>query len=683
MKIKTSIILMLIFSVAVMAQQKKPFTIETLYKVKTVGAPAVSPDNKTIAFTVTEPDLKTGTSVSEVFLMNIDGSSQRQLTDDKTGKSSLAWDKDDLLFIRGGQLHRMNIKSEKTEQLTEYHTGISDPVLSNDGTTIFFIANIYPECSADNDCNQQLYKSAANGPIQAYMTDDLMFRHWTEYSEGRIPALISYDIRSKQYRTIATSEWLAGTYKLAGGKKFDISPDGSEVCFVRNIEKDLASSTNADLFIIPVKGGEAVNITSGNKALDAHPLYSPDGRYIAYLSHVIPQFEADRYRLTIYDRSSGNSRVLTEDFDYNVNDIVWGSDSREIYFNADVEGYSPVYKVSINNPKVEQVTPKHSIFGFDVTQDNRIVFNSRSVGRPAEIFLFDAENKEPVQLTSFNKELLEEYDIRPAEQFWVDGADGKKMHVFMVKPHNFDEKKKYPVILNVHGGPQSQWMDSFRGDWQVYPGAGYIVVFPNPHGSTGYGQEYTNAISGDWGGKVYEDLMLLMDEVEKMPFVDTDRIGAMGWSFGGYMTNWFQAQTKRFKCLASMMGIFDLESMWGATEELWFVNWDLKGQPWNSDIYEKYSPSNYVENFSTPALIITGERDYRVPYFQSIQYFTTLKTLGIDSRLIIFANDGHWPNHFRSMPLYYNAHLEWFHKYLGGEPAPYDSRKMITNTAFE
>jgi dipeptidyl aminopeptidase/acylaminoacyl peptidase len=287
------------------------------------------------------------------------------------------------------------------------------------------------------------------------------------------------------------------------------------------------------------------------------------------------------------------------------------------------------------------------------------------------------------QITNFNDELLKEYDFRPAEQFWVDGAGGKKMHVFMVKPHNFDENKKYPVILNVHGGPQSQWMDSFRGDWQVYPGSGYIVIFPNPHGSTGYGQEYTSAISGDWGGKVYEDLMLLMDEVEKMPFVDKDRIGAMGWSFGGYMMNWFQGKTKRFKCLASMMGIFDLESMWGATEELWFVNWDLKGQPWNSDLYEKYSPSNYIGNFSTPALIITGEKDYRVPYFQSIQYFTTLKTLGIDSRLIIFENDGHWPAHVKSMPLYYNAHLEWFNKYLGGDPAPYDSKKLITNTAFE
>jgi dipeptidyl aminopeptidase/acylaminoacyl peptidase len=683
MKIKHLFFIIFLISCTAFAQQKKPFTIETLYKVIGVGGPVLSPDDKTIAFTASELNLKEGKSASEIYLMNIDGSGLTKITDDEHGKSSLAWAGNDLLYISGGQLHRMNISSKSSDKITDYHAGISEPVLSSDGRNLFFIAGIFPECGADNDCNKKISTSADEGPIQAYIADELMFRHWTEYAGGKVPNLILYDIQSKEYRSLASSPWLGSTYMLAGGKKFDVSPDGSEVCFVKNPDKDLASSTNADLFIVSTKGGEEVNITADNKALDAHPVYSPDGRYIAYVLQSVPNFEADMYRLAVYDRTTKKSSVLTGDFDYQVDDFIWGSNSQDIFFTAAVEGYSPVYRVNVNKPIVEQVIAKRSIFGFDVTSDNKIVFNSRSVDKPAEIYIYQTGSNEPKQLTAFNKELLEEYDIRPAEQFWVDGADGKKMHVFMVKPHNFDESKKYPVILNVHGGPQSQWMDAFRGDWQVYPGSGYIVIFPNPHGSLGYGQEYTNAISGDWGGKVYEDLMLLMDEVEKMPFVDTERIGAMGWSYGGYMMNWFQAKTKRFKCFVSMMGIFDLESMWGATEELWFVNWDLKGQPWSSDIYKKYSPSNYVENFSTPALIITGKLDYRVPYSQSLQYFTTLQVLGIDSRLIIFPNDGHWPSHLRSMPLYYNAHLEWFHKYLGGAPAPYDSKKMITNTAFD
>ncbi|MDP4197368.1 MAG: prolyl oligopeptidase family serine peptidase, partial [Bacteroidota bacterium] len=213
--------------------------------------------------------------------------------------------------------------------------------------------------------------------------------------------------------------------------------------------------------------------------------------------------------------------------------------------------------------------------------------------------------------------------------------------------------------------------------------AGYIVAFPNPHGSTGFGQAYTHEISGDFGGKVFVDLMKVTDALAKLPYVDKDRMGAMGWSYGGYMMNWFQGHTKKFKCLASMMSLYDLKSFFGSTEELWFPEYDLKGQPWNSKDYLKWDPSEFVKNFSTPTLVITGERDYRVPYTQSIEYFTALQKMGIDSRLIVFKNDGHWPSGIKSMPLYYNAHLDWFHKYLGGDPAPYDMTKMLRNQAFE
>ena len=281
------------------------------------------------------------------------------------------------------------------------------------------------------------------------------------------------------------------------------------------------------------------------------------------------------------------------------------------------------------------------------------------------------------RITQLNDALAAEVDIRPSESMWVMGANGDSVQVFIVKPHGFDPSKKYPLVINVHGGPQMQWMDSFRGDWQVYPGAGYVVAYPNPHGSTGYGQAFCRAISGDWGGSPYEDVMRVTDALTNLAYVDSTRMGAMGWSYGGYFMNWLQGQTKRFKCLASMMGLFDLQAMWGTTEELWFPNFELEGQPWNSALYKKWSPSEYVKNFATPTLIITGERDYRVSYNQSLQYFTTLQTLGIPSRLIVFDNDGHWPSNLKSMPLYYNAHLEWFHQYLGGAPAPWDTKKMV------
>jgi dipeptidyl aminopeptidase/acylaminoacyl peptidase len=254
---------------------------------------------------------------------------------------------------------------------------------------------------------------------------------------------------------------------------------------------------------------------------------------------------------------------------------------------------------------------------------------------------------------------------------WVETGEGPPVHVFVVKPHGFDAEQRYPLILNVHGGPQSQWTDGFRGDWQVYPGKGYVVAFANPTGSTGYGQDVTDAIACDWGGRVFRDLMHVTDALEELPYVDPERIGAMGWSFGGYMTMWFQGQTDRFEAIASMMGLYDLDSFYGTTEEVWFPEKDLCGAPWDSEEYERWSPANHAQNFKTPALVVTGELDYRVPYTQSLDYYTALQKMDVPSRLIVFPKAGHWPA-WHEMAFYYNAHLDFFHQWLGGEPAPWD-----------
>ncbi len=470
---------------------------------------------------------------------------------------------------------------------------------------------------------------------------------------------------------------------LGGGVGYNFSPDSKELCFVSNHDKHPEASTNADLWIVPVTGGKAKDITKENKAWDGWPIYSPDGKYIAYRTQKIPKYESDLFRIALYNRATGKSKIITGKFDNWVDDFKWAPDSKTIYFTGEYEGYDPLYKININDEKISPVVKNEAIFGFNVAPNGKdVLYMARRTNKPGNIFSVDVANDKVTQLTDFNKKFLSEVDVRPAEKMWVEGAGGKKVEVFIVKPHDFDPHKKYPLILNVHGGPQGQWMDSFRGDWQIYPGAGYVVAFCNPHGSTGYGQAYTAEISGDWGGKVFKDLMKVTDALEKLPYVDTSRVGAMGWSYGGYMMDWFQGHTKRFKCLASMMGVYDLRSMWGGTEELWFPNWELKGQPWNSKQYEKFSPSYYVKNFATPTLILTGQKDFRVPYTQSLQYFSTLQTLGIPSRLIIFKNDGHWPNVVKSMPLYYDAHLDWFHKYLGGAPAPYDVHKMAENLIF-
>ena len=669
--------------------QKSAFTISDLYKIRNVGAPVISYDGKMIAFTITDNDLPKGTSTTKISVMNEDGSNLKSIPDTSKNIYEPVWTKTgdlDYIAVKNGtpQLFQYSFTDNKTIQLTNLSTGVDAPVVSPDGNLVAFSTDVYPSCGANDNCDKEIDSTSAHGPIQAYLADHLLFRHWTQYSAGKYTHIFIYNVENKTYTDVTPGKFVSPTFMLGGGVGYNFSPDSKQLCFVSNHDPHPEASTNADLWIVPVTGGDAINITKGNKAWDGWPIYSPDGRYIAYRTQLVPGYESDRFRLAIYDRQTKKSRILTDSFDNWVDDFRWSPDSKEIYFMGEVEGYEPIYKVDLASDKITNITGNQAISGFEIANEGKdIVFAASSVAKPRELYRINLGDRKIEQITNFNKKFLEDVDVRPVEKMWVEGTGGKKVEVFIVKPHDFDPNKKYPLILNVHGGPQMQWMDSFRGDWQVYPGSGYVVAFPNPHGSTGYGEAYTAEISGDWGGKVFEDLMKVTDALEKLPYVDKNKMGAMGWSYGGYMMDWFQAKTKRFKCLASMMGVYDLTSMWGSTEELWFVNHELNGQPWNSEDYTKFSPSHYAKNFSTPTLIFTGQKDFRVPYNQSIEYFTTLQTLGVPSRLIIFKNDGHWPDNIKSMPLYYDAHLDWFHKYLGGLPAPYNVKEMIRNLSFK
>ncbi|HEV8268888.1 MAG TPA: S9 family peptidase [Thermoanaerobaculia bacterium] len=428
------------------------------------------------------------------------------------------------------------------------------------------------------------------------------------------------------------------------------------------------------------------NMTKSNAAWDGTPRYSPDGKSIFFRRQAVPRWESDRFRIARLDRSTGAVTVLTESFDNTVDDIAFSKDGTRLYFTAEVKGRTPLYEMELAGGKVREVSSVGVLDGFAVAADGRFaVVSRRRIGNPWELYRLEMPaGGEGTRLTRHNEAVEKEVDIRPlADEIFVPGADGKPVQVFIVTPHGFDPSKKYPLILNVHGGPQQQWADSFRGDWQVYPGAGYVVAFPNPHGSTGFGEAYTASISGDWNGKVMTDVDKVAEALSKLPYVDASRMGAMGWSWGGYAMMWLEGHNTRFKALASMMGVYDLTAMHGATEELWFPEWDLKGTPWeNPDLYRAMSPSSYVKSYKTPCLVITGEKDYRVPYTQSLEFFTDLQKMKVPSRLVVFEKAGHWPSWFE-MSLYYAAHLDWFHRYLGGAPSPWDPKELAKNTVFD
>ncbi len=681
-------IILLFLIVTALTAGKAPFSIEALYKIKNVGDPQISPDGLKIAFVVTAYQLADGASNSEIWLMDANSKQQRQMTNNPAADFHPRWSKDgkSLLFIstrnEGAQAWLMPANGGEPRQLTHFYSGVSDAEWIPGKQQIVFSSDVFPECGADNGCNKEILEDMQNGPLQAHMADHLLYRHWTSYKDGRHTHLIFYDITTNAYRDLTPDDY---DFPAFGGT-FAVSPDGRWICVESKHDDFAAESTNNDLFLIRLSDLATTNLTQANEAFDGQPAFSPDGRYIAYQQQKIAGYEADLKRLAVYDLKTKQSRTLTENFDHWTEQYHWSPDSRFIYFRAHEKGHFPFYRYDLKRGKIQRIADVKTPDAFDLSADGRwLAASRRTIEHPSEIVRVQINNGQTRRLTFFNKALEDSVDIRPAEELWIASPKtGKKIHTFVIKPHDFDPAKKYPLILNVHGGPQYQWYNGFRGDWQVYPGYGYIVAFPNPHGSTGYGQDFTAEISGDWAGKVYQDVMAVADSLSKLAYVDDRRMGAMGWSYGGYMMMWLEGHSKRFKAIVSMMGVYDLTAMYGATEELWFPNWDLKGAPWeNPKLYRELSPNNYVKNFSTPCLVITGEKDYRVPYTQSLEFFTGLQKMRVPSRLIVFKNDGHWPNYVKSMPFYYNAHLDWFHKYLGGGAAPYDMTKMLRNKALK
>jgi dipeptidyl aminopeptidase/acylaminoacyl peptidase len=409
-------------------------------------------------------------------------------------------------------------------------------------------------------------------------------------------------------------------------------------------------------------GGEAKKITI-NVAADLSPLYSPDGKYLAYRAQAKAGFESDKWRLVVMERATGIATILTEGLDRAVQSVTWSGDSKRLFYTIEDRGRQTLQMTPVTGGGSQTVISGAShIDDVQFTPDGKVmIYTEHSASRPVELFK-TASRSTPVALTKLNDALLAKYEIPALEEIVVEGAEKAKVSSFVLKPAGFDASKKYPVLFLIHGGPQGAWGQSWSYRWnpQVFAGAGFVVVMPNPRGSTGYGQKFTDEVSDDWGGKVYDDIMAVVDKVESEPWADKDRFAAAGGSFGGYMVNWMLGHTNRFKAFVSHAGVFDLRSMAGETEELWFVNWEFKGMPWDQpETYAKWSPSYFVKDFKTPTLVLHGELDYRVPVGQGMQLFTGLQTQKVPSKMVLFPDEGHWILKPQNSLLWYKSFIDW------------------------
>jgi dipeptidyl aminopeptidase/acylaminoacyl peptidase len=662
----------LALSAATLAAQQQPFTVEAMLKIARISDPQLSPDGKTVTFTVQTVEIDKNIKPSQIYIVSVSGGSPRAITHDSNNeRPRWAPDSRHVVFTstRGGtsQIWIMDPDGTASKQLTHLSSEAEGASLSPDGKKIVFLSRVYPDCSVDgivNDsCNKERIEIDAKSNVKARIYTSLLYRHWTQWRSKRRKHLLSMDIEGGPVKDLTPGNRDVPPFSLGGPEGYTISPDSAEVAYVTNTDPELATSTNSDIYAVPIGGGESKQITT-NPGADDGPLYSPDGKFLAYRSQARAGYESDRWRLVTLERATGKTAILTEALDRPVLSMTWAPDSTRLFFVAEDRGREGLQMVGATGGAFRSIIAgASSLDDVQFSKDGKtLIYTEQTGSRPTEIYRASSSGGTGVALTHLNDALLSSYSLPQFEEFWVEGAEGTRVHSFMLKPPGFTAGRKYPVLFLIHGGPQGTWGESWSYRWnpQVFASAGFLVIMPNPRGSTGYGQKFTEEVSADWGGKVFDDIMAVVDHIATQPFADPERMAAAGGSFGGYMVDWMLGHTDRFKAFVSHAGVYDLRSMAGETEELWFPLWEFKGMPWNDpDMYAKWSPSYFVNNFKTPTLVIHGEQDYRVPFGQGLQLFTALQMQKVPSKLLLFPDEGHWILKPQNSMLWYHTFIGW------------------------
>jgi dipeptidyl aminopeptidase/acylaminoacyl peptidase len=688
------VFLLVVAAPALAADGKRPMKIEDLFAFKRVGDPQISPDGKQVVYVVGEVDFGANKIPASLWLAATDGKSEPKRLTNAPGKKDghPRWSPDGkhILFESNrsgdGQLWVIDLDGGEARQLTTISSEASTGLWSPDGKTIAFVSAVYPELSdkpfAESDAaNKKRNEEKEKSPVKAKVFTKLFYRHWNEYVEDKRQHLFVMtfnegkggepkDVTPGDHDANPTSD----TFSV--GDDFTFSPDGKYILYTAPPEENEAWSTNYDIHRVPVAGGKSENMTKDNLAADGAPKFSPDGKRCAFRRQRRAGFEADRWDLMVVDSDSsgkwkGEPKCYTDSLHRSVDSFAWPGYKDALPVITTDDNGSVVVMERDWNLGVWTAHFKGMNGSLSASNDGMVMAcTNAAMDHPAEVIMFSAAAlgpTEPIAVTKVNAKLLAELDLPRPESVQVK-VEGGEMQMWILKPPGFDPKKKWPLAFLVHGGPQGAWEDGWSYRWcpELWAAQGYVVALPNPRGSTGFGQKFVDEISGDWGGKCYDDLMDGLACLEKQDYIDKDRMAAAGASFGGYMMDWFEGHTDKFKTLITHCGVYNFDSMYALTDELWFDEWEHGGLPWDKDkreAYEKFSPHRYAANFKTPMLIIHNDLDFRVPVAEGHQLFTTLQRKGVPSKFINFPDEGHWVLKPKNSEYWHKEVFAWLAKY--------------------
>jgi len=657
------------------AAEKKPFTVRDLVELERASSPALSPDGRSIVFVLRTTDMDANRGRTSLWMMSANGKDLRRLTTHQANDWGPRWMGNKtiaFLSTRSGssQIHAIEVDGGEARQLTDLPVDVEAFRTNHDGSLIVFGAQTYPDCD-DIACTVDKDKKLKERKTTGRVYDKLFFRHWDTWADGKRNHLFA--IRTTGGEPVDLMKGLDADCPLkpfGGEEDFTISPDGKVVAFA--MKKPMGSqeawSTNEDIWSMPVDGSEPPrNLTESNEARDSMPVFSPDGKTIAYLAMKQPGYEADRYRVVLHDVATNTQRVLTEAWDRSPDSLSYNANGSRLWVTAENFGQRSIFSVDVRTGKETLVVRDGSTTAVMETERG-IVYLRHDLRSAADFYSASTSGRNEQRLTELNAQRLKTIGFGEYEPYSFEGAKGDKVHGYVVKPFGFEAGKKYPVAFLIHGGPQGSFGNSFHYRWnpQTYAGAGYAVVMVDFHGSTGYGQAFTDAIRGDWGGAPYEDLMKGLDAAgEKYDWIDNSRACALGASYGGYMINWIAGNTDRFKCLVAHDGNLDERLAYFDTEELWFPEWEHHGTPWdNPEGYTKHNPIDLVKNWKTPTFVVHGGMDFRVVDTQGMSVFTALQRKGIPSKMLHFPDENHWVLKPHNSILWHDEVLGWLDRWL-------------------